>query len=140
MPSFRAFKKTGGMHYDPEEVKKYEVFILKELDYKLDYLTSYDIIRFIINYGLIIEEKFFKEYSQFMKEFLKEYFTLALFFLEELISEINVIKFTQLQMACACLMMASFFKFHFIEIDKLLFEKLNFNPDDIYHAFSEIKL
>jgi len=139
MPSLKAFKKTGGMHYDPEDVKKYEILILKQLDYKLDYLTSYDIIKFIINYGLIVETNFMKEYSQYIKEFLKEYFTLALFLLEELISEINVIKFTQLQIACACLIMASSFKFHFIEIDKLLFENLKFNFDEIDNAFKEIK-
>ena len=139
IPSLRAFKKTGGLHYDPEDVKKYEILILNQLDYKLDYLTSYDIIKFVMNYGVLVEAKFLKDYSVYMKEFIKQYFTLTFFLLEELISEIEIVKFSQLQIACACLMMANLFKFHFIEIDVLLFEYFNLNSEEIFFVFNELK-
>lgn len=140
MPSLKAFKKTGGFHYDPEDVKKYEILILKQLDYKLDYLTSYDIIKFVMNYGILVENKFLKDFSVYMKEFIKEYFTLAFFLLEELFSEIHTVKFSQLQIACACLKMATDFKFHFIEIDTLLFEYMKLNPEEMHFVYSELKL
>lgn len=140
MPSLKAFKKTGGLHYDPEDVKKYEILILKQLDYKLDYLTSYDIIKFVMNYGVLVEAKFLRDYSVYMKELIKEYFTLSFFILEELISENEIVKFSQLQVACACLMMASSFKFHFIEINALLFNNLKLDPEEMHFVYNELKM
>jgi len=140
MPSLKAYKKTGGLHYDPEEIKKYEIMILKQLGYKLNYFTSYDIIKSVMNYGVLVEAKFLKDYSQYIKEFIKEYFTLAIFLLEELISEFEIVRFSQAQIACACLMMASFFKCHFIEIDLLLFERLKFNKIEMHYVFNELRM
>lgn len=139
MPSLKAYKKTGGLNYDPEDVKKYEVLILQQLNYKLDYLTSYDIIKFVIDYGVLVEAKFLKDYSSFINEFLKEYFTLSLFILEELITEIEIVQFSQLQIACACLIMASSFRFNFIEIEVLLFEHFKFDREEMLFVFNELK-
>jgi len=143
MPSLKAFKKTGGFLYDPEDIKKYEVVILQKLNYKLDYLTSYDIIKFVINYGITLEAQFLKDYSISiisMNQFIRDYFTLSFFLLEELISEIETVKFSQLQIACACLMMASSFKYTFIDVDDLLFNHFRLNAEEIVFVFNELKL
>ncbi len=139
MPSIRNFKKTGGLYYDPEEIKKYEILILEQLDYKLDYLTCYDMITSIMNHGIFIEKRFLKDFGDFTQGFIKDFYTLSILILEELISEKEIFKFSQLQLGCSCLMLASLFKFNYIEIEKLLFDHLKFDSQEIKNAFSEIK-
>jgi hypothetical protein len=60
--------------------------------------------------------------------------------LEELITESEIVKFSQLQIACACLKMATVFKFHIIEIDSLLFDYLKLDPEEVNFVFKELKL
>lgn len=139
MPSYSAYKKTGGIFYNPEDVKLYEVLILKELNYKLDYITSYDIIKSLISYGVFVRKKFLNDTNSQVLEYVKQYFVYVCFLLDELITETKIVHYTQLQLSCACLIMAANFKYPEIDIQHLLFKKLKFQFSDINNAQAEIK-
>lgn len=130
LPSFSSFKKSGGFAYEIQEVKAYEILILKGFDYEINFYTSFDILNLIRFCGIYFDDSCCcNEYSEEDPiNIFNEYFKFAFFLLEEITLSLKISEFSKLEISCICLLMSSCFKFEMIDIGKLLYgEIINFD-------------
>ena len=67
-PDYSEFKTLDGRNYiHSTDLYNYEVIILKELDYRLDVVTAYDVLGILFNCGFVYESETMNKPSEFLK-------------------------------------------------------------------------
>jgi hypothetical protein len=56
-----------------DEIRRYEIYCLKNLQYKLNFVTSFDIIKHFLTNGIIFDEDFRSEDKKEFKHFSRIY-------------------------------------------------------------------
>ena len=115
-------KKNPSIYYSLTEVRKYKCLVVKLLDFKLDFFTSYYITETILAHGVV----FTKELQSLnyldpkvIKDKLKKLYRLALDINKMFIEDILCLKFSMLDIAATSIVMAK----------ELLKFEISWNPE-----------
>lgn len=102
-------KKNPSIFYSLNEVRKYEFMVVKLIDFKLDFFTSYYITETILSHGVVFShelEKMNINQVKVIKEKLKKMYRLALDINKMFIEDITCIKYNSLEISATCIMMS----------------------------------
>lgn len=102
-------KKNPTIFYSLNEVRKYEFMVVKLMDFKLDFFTSYYTTETILSHGIIFTHELQKMNiieTKIIKEKLKKIYRLALDINKMFIEDISCIKYNALEISATCIMMA----------------------------------
>ena len=110
-PSLDTFtnKKNPAIFYSVSEVRKYEFMVIKLLEFKLDFFTSYYLTETILSHGVVftyeIQKMGIKE-AKAIKDIVKKLNKLALDINKIFIENIESMKFSALEIAATSILMA----------------------------------
>lgn len=102
-------KKNPSIFYSLNEVRKYEFMVVKLMDFKLDYFTSYYLTETILSHGVIFTHELQKMNltdTKTIKEKIKKMYRLALDINKMFVEDIQIMKFNALDVSATCIMMA----------------------------------
>lgn len=102
-------KKNPSIFYTLNEVRKYEYMVVKLMDFKLDYFTSYYMTETILSHGVIFTHELQKMNltdTKTIKEKIKKMYRLALDINKMFVEDIQIMRFTALEVSATCIMMA----------------------------------
>lgn len=102
-------KKNPSILYSLSEVRKYEFMVLKLMEFKLDYFTSYYLTETILSHGVVFTHEIQKMNitdAKVIKEKLKKLYRLALDINKMFVEDADILKFNALEVAATCITMA----------------------------------
>lgn len=110
-PSFDSFpsKKNPTIYYSLNELRRYELIVLKLMDYKLDICTTYYITETILTHGVIFSHELNQmglTDSKSVKETVKKLYRLALDINKMFIESVESLKYSPLEIAVTSIIMA----------------------------------
>lgn len=93
--------------YEMNEVRKYEDYVMKFLSFKLNFITSFNIIEFILSNGVVFNNEFhYEENPSVIKDRVKKVNKLAFQLLITFVEDSNYINYNHIEVAFSCVVFA----------------------------------
>lgn len=124
--------------YNVKDVKRYEEFCLRVLQYKLDHFTALDYLQFLLNCGIILIEEINNISINITLEMI---YNQSYLILSDFIYDNRFCEFSPLQIACTCVALArDAFKLpNKLEFNKLLVSIFQLSFGDYRECYEAVK-
>lgn len=108
VPSFKNIKMFTfkDVNYEMNEIRKYEDYVLKFLNFKINYYTTCSILEFLLSNGVVFNYEFQDEILTSIREKVKYVNKLSFKILMNFVEDINYLNYNHIDIAFSCIVLA----------------------------------